>query len=532
MRDELIDRIQELAKFYKAVYTGKDQDWILLDYRKNETKEQKKQRKRITKTRTKHVCNQIENIYDRLRVIDKSVIRIDNSKVANYASEKALEERAFAYTKYYNLVDANAHVIFGERNGEPYFNIAESKDIISYSYDWDEMDHIAVKESDESHFIYTPREVSHWTTYKPIEEATQEESPIDGNIYYVTRFETSTCHAFRLGIHKDLETGFSSMVGILEAASELFYTLIWDGSELDLIKATHGIIRTWAYAEPCRHNYMQEGRHHSCDGGIIKCAGEIVSNCNACNGKGLKIPTTSQDIIYFQEPTDASNTISLDKMIHTQTISNSILEMRREDLEMHESKILRTVFNSNQVTRKDITKTATEAKIDQEGIVSALGAVGNKTSELFMWMCACLCDYYEVPDNERLSFHGYNMDFSLDTIESLLDQRIKAISANVPKHVIDVIDYAILKKQHIDNPRYIDNINTWEKFRPFSDKDTNERLAMITLLPQDDPKRMLYYNFAEIKQEIIEEYGDSFYDFGYEKQKSLIYQKVTPKVEN
>lgn len=52
--------VTDEAKFNKAMYTGLGQKEWLLNYRKEETKEQKDQRERITRTKTKHICRKIE----------------------------------------------------------------------------------------------------------------------------------------------------------------------------------------------------------------------------------------------------------------------------------------------------------------------------------------------------------------------------------------------------------------------------------------------------------------------------------------
>lgn len=520
--ESIVDKIQGLATFYKSIYTGKNQESILLNYRKNENDKQKAQRKRITRTRTKHVCNQIENIYDKLRIIDKAVIRIDSEEISDYVHKYDLQDKAYSFAKYFNIIDSNAHLIFGEKEGEPYFTVVESKQFVSYKYDYDELIELGIKDSEDNIIIYRKDRID--TLSRDKREEGSERVKYNDKDYWATSESVDMCYAFRLGFKKDIETNFNSTVGVLDPASELFRSLIWEGSELDIIKATHGIIRTWAYARTCNHRNMVEGQLHSCEDGWMKCQGEIKGKCQSCNGTGMRLPSSSQDVIFFEEPLGNYNdTVPLDKMVHQQTIDNSLLQLRREELEQLESKIIRSVFNSNQVTQRDLVKTATEVKIDQEGVVSALGALGQKVSETFIWMCKCLATHYNVPEKEQLFYHGYSMDFNLDTVSSLVEQRKMAVEANVPKHVVDVIDFAILKKQHNDNPAYLNKLSVWEKFRPFADKELNEKLAIVALLPVDAPKRLLYYHFNEVKTEVLEKHGDKFYQMDYKQQKKAIF---------
>lgn len=520
--DTRVDRIQKLATFYTALYTGKGQEDILLNYRQSENDIQKKQRKRLTKTRTKHVIGNIENVFDKLRVIDKATINIKDERLLREIRERDIEDKAFEYVKYYNLTDPNAFIVFGQEEDDYAFKIVKSSQIKDYQYDYDKLKYLWVKSGKKDFVEYLPNAVNHY--YKEKREGL-ETVTIDEDIYYKESTATPFPFAFRLGYLKDVETEFSTAIGLLEKASELFYTLIWDGSELDIIKATHGVIRTWAYAEKCTHNYMKEGLHYSCDSGQIKHNGTIEKTCGVCNGTGLKIPTSSQDIIYFGEPRGSYNdSVPLDKMVHQLTIDDSILTMRREDLEMLEAKIIKTVFNSNYITQNEITKTATEIRIDQEGVVSALGAMGSHVSKLFIWKTRCIANYIKASAVDI--FHGFSMNFSLDTVESLLEDRKRAIEAGAPKYVIEVIDYAIMKKQHIDNPNYIDRLVVWEQFKPFSDVETNEKLAMIAMLPQEHPKRQLYFYFREVKRQVEESIGDKFYTMKFDKQRELIYQTL------
>lgn len=520
--DTRADRIQKLAKFYTALYTGKGQEDILLNYRRSENDIQKKQRQRLTKTRTKHVIGNIENVFDKLRVIDKATINIKDDKLAKEILDNDVEDKAFEYVKYYNLTDPNAFIVFGEEDDNYTFKIVKSNQIKDYQYDYDKLKFLWVKSGKKDFVEYLPNEVNYY--YKEKREGL-EAVTIDDDIFYKESTKTAFPYAFRLGYLKDVETDFATAVGLLEKASELFYTLIWDGSELDIIKATHGVIRTWAYAEKCTHNYTKEGLHYSCDSGYIKHNGVIEKSCAVCNGTGLKIPTSSQDIIYFGEPRGNYNdSVPLDKMVHQLTIDDSILTMRREDLELLEAKIIKTVFNSNYITQNEITKTATEVRIDQEGVVSALGAMGNHVSSLFVWKARCIASYINASAEDI--FHGFSMNFSLDTVDSLLNDRKTAIEAGAPKYVIDVIDYSIMKKQHIDNPNFIDRLNVWEQFRPFADKGDNERMGIIAMLPQNHPKRQLYYYFGEVKTEILDKYGDKFYEMKHDKRRELIYQTL------
>ena len=60
---KVIDKTIKDADIQRRLYSGKDLDKILFDYRKRETEPQKEQRKRITIGRSKHLIRQIEKSY-------------------------------------------------------------------------------------------------------------------------------------------------------------------------------------------------------------------------------------------------------------------------------------------------------------------------------------------------------------------------------------------------------------------------------------------------------------------------------------
>jgi len=98
------------AKYQKAIYTGKEQDYILYEYRKAESDNQKKQRSRISITRTKHKGRQIENTINQLEVMDKPAIKVlhENPEIVasldSFIQKNNIKTLAFDYVKYYGAM--------------------------------------------------------------------------------------------------------------------------------------------------------------------------------------------------------------------------------------------------------------------------------------------------------------------------------------------------------------------------------------------------------------------------------------------
>lgn len=518
----------EDAKFYHAIYSGKDQKDIVNKYRLLESKKQQNQRDRVTISRTKHVSKQIERCFNHLRTLDKSAKVIeggkDAQKLKDYVYENNIEKIAFEYVSYYNLTDANAFLICNVDEFENIvFSPVKSTNVVDYKIVNDNLVFLIVERQNtvnkkvyKSYSMFTQNEVinlEHEATGKLISDQTKT---IKGNRFYVTKVSTKHCYAFRLGYTKNVETDFETCNTILDSASELYKALIWEGSELDVIKLTHGIIQKFAYAQRCNYTFQDDNGFRACSDGRL----DDNSTCPKCKGTGLKIHHSSQDIVFLEEPLDNESRIPLDQQIHVEYIPDSILEYRTNEIENLETKIVKTVFSSNYLTKSEVAVTATEKRIDQQGLYSALGQMGVHVSDCFIWMCETIID---INDWKEIDVsHGYSLDFKLDTVETLIDLRTKASQAGVPIEVIHVIDYAIQSKQHIDNPKAIERIAFWEQFRPFTDKTENEKMQILAGLRPKDPIKILWSYFGYIKQQVIGIHEDAFYSFKFEKQKQII----------
>lgn len=512
------NKIVSDAEMYLAFYSGENQDKILNKYRSLETDGQKKQRARVSIARTKHVVSQVENIIDQLQTLDTPAIFIGvknevNEELTELSYNLNINQRAFEFVKYYNLVDANAFVVFSEDEfGEPTFDIIESKDVFGFKIKNDRVEYLTVKVSTEKYRIYL--------TDKVIDV----NRSISGTVTIEAEYPTKLNYAFHLGINKDGNTNFSTYKSILEPASEQLKSLVWDGSEYDVIKLLHGIVKEYRYVSRCNNVVNNDEGIASCYEGNLYRNNEIVGQCNVCNGTGKIGHTSSQDVIELPLPMNGNEEmISLDKLHHTIYLPESLFEAKKNDIKDTENQIIRTVFNSNSLKQEDVVRTATELAIDFKGVYSQWYKVGFKVSETYIWMIECLAAFSGIENVEV--YHGYTMDVNLEDLQSLLSQREKAVVSGVGFEVIQALDRAIIKKQNMDNPNFIKRYETWETFRPFRDKTPNEKVAIIALLPENNNERILYTFWEAIKTEVLIS-NPNFYEMEREKQRELISNEI------
>lgn len=533
------DSVTKEAEFNKAMYTGEGQKEILLSYRKNELKEQKDQRERITISRTKHICRKIENIYDELKILDRAAVNItkdEDGKLDKKIYELNIENLSFELVKYYNLIDSNAFVVFGVNDYQDIeFKVITSNMVYDYYINSGQLKFLIIKiEEGSGSKKVTNYRMYHETGVIDFKEGKSNEIETikaDDKLFTVEKYDHGVIYAFQLGWKKNPSTEFKTCSSLIEGASELFKSLIWEGSELDVTKACHGIVKTFAFASTCTNVVEVEGARIECNDGKIG-----LTDCPKCKGSGLNIHTSNQDIVYFPLPHQGQEiTVSLDKMIHTEHVSPEILNLRQKDIKELEAEIVKTCFNSNFTSKSDVAKTATENLIDLKGMYSALGNLGKQVSECFIWMASCIANSLGMKD-VQIS-HGYALNLKLEDMDALIDQRNRAVDAGVPMEVIKVIDFAIMKKQHVDNPTYLNEFSIWEQFRPLSDKSQEERTSLITAMEESHPTRVLYTYFPQIKKQILSESNtdkegnNNFYKLDYSKQKELIDKTVNDLIE-
>jgi len=436
------------ANLYYQFYTGKNDFELLTSYRLSETDIQKQQRNRITIRRCKPVCHQIEHTLDKLQTLDKAVTNIsiegkdkESTRLETlnkYIYENNISQQAFDFVKHYNLIDANAFLVFGENEfKEPEFKVIESKNVFDFRIKNDKVDYLIIENGTKEH-------IRKYMIY--LQGAVYDVS-VNGSIVDIQETKTKICYACHLGYILDSETNFKTFKSILSSAEPFLKQLLWDGSEYDIIKALHGIIKQFVYAKDCNFNASTDDGHVRCVEGQLFNGDIHKGVCSSCKGSGLRIHTSSQDIIYLPEPM-GTDFLTLDKLTHTEFIPDSILEARKKDIYELEDKIVRTVFNSNINTKEESQKTAYEVKTENSGLIAQFQKLGNKVSDVFIWMVECVASVQGI---EKVKvFHGFSMDLNLDTLDSLFAQRSEAIKAGVSNEVIMSIDTAILKKQHME----------------------------------------------------------------------------------
>ena len=535
--NKVLEKTTKDADIQRKLYTGKDLDKILFDYRKRETDSQKEQRKRITIGRSKHIIRQIENVIDQLDIMDKPSINVihDNETISenllSYIYNNNIAKLAFDWCKYYNLVDANTWIVCRQIEDEVIFEEVNAYNL----YD------LKVQNGAFKYVIFRfERKVAEQTVYdfelyhnegllvftNKAGKTRDQETQMHGE-FIVTEYQYKRMFCFPCGYQRDADNQFKTFVSLLDPASELFKGLIWQGSDMDTELAAHGVIQKYAYAQKCNWTYQNEESSTECHHGFLFKDGiNTNTKCSNCGGTGLVTHTTSQDIITFPLPNEGEQVpLKLSDLSHTVFMPETVFSFKKQYVKELEVAIMQTIFNNSvTLTQSEIQVTATEKVIDLQGIYSTLNKYGQHVSDMFIWMMECYSELNGIEGAEFL--HGYTLNMKLENVETLSETRKKLIDANAPIEVIKAYDLAILRKQHLDSPQFINRFSVWEQYRPFNDKSDVIAMQILSGLPNINRSKILYNFWGRIRRNIETVHGDKFFEYKDERRKELINAEV------
>ena len=535
-------RTVDLAVFYKQIMTGNCQDKYVLQYKPRETDEQKIQRLSIYNSRTQFVSNKVYSIIDRLRRVDNVV---DNMYYMDSEEKPEEVERYFMdfhnnqsfndyihdTTIYYNFYDPNAWIgidFMKGRDGKTYPFPVEyhSEQVYHYEIINNKVTYFIARQKVDGLDVFTML-APDWSIIVR-QKATDVSGQIEiKDVEYDIEVRSTVSKqtpVFQVGYLRDAETDRKTFVGILEAAEKPYKRLINDGIEYDLSKALHGFLQKYQYGNVCSYFEETEDGNNTCIDGIMSITNK---HCDKCQGTGLVMHRSTQDIILMKYPDDKSEHIPLKDMVYYVEIPIELMKIQKENINDDIEEILSAIFNSQlpeMVGVQGGAKTATENMLSFDNIQNVLYKCGNNISRVYKNMAMQVAIYMDS-DEKLIIDHAFPTDLQLETLDMLLGQRDKAVKAGVPYAIIENIDAKILVKQSQGNSDNVQWVQTWEKFRPWKDITENERSFIIAEMSPQDKLRVRFVYYDEIKRNIENDYP-KFYVFDNKEQEKLIDQYV------
>jgi hypothetical protein len=561
--------------------TGEGQDELIISYKPNETGAQKKQRIRITNTKTSYISGKVFQQFKEIQRADQNVDNIEFVK-DNQSNNQAKEYLDTVSWDFYNGLSVNDYVHdfcrrmnFYDPNSflvEEFFYDEDgliraaplelySKNVVDYHYNYGKLDYVVGRwqvkcmEGNKEYkgFKYCIYGKDYSVVLKeigvdgkctriPLDEFTDgverdyivmEDPSGKKKVWLEEVYETMSGEvpAIQAGYIRDPQTQWQTFLGVLESARNVFLDMINSKSEYDLHKALHGFIQKYAFVDRCTFTTSTDkGARDVCDGGKLKLSG---AECPKCKGTGVDVHTTVQDVIYVAKPQDKSQMIELDKLVHYVEIPKHIIDGHKEDLKDQEREVSLSIFNANVFDRSEIAVTATEKRLNLQSVYNVYSEFCKMSlARVYPFIIEQLARYNEMQEDLVVSYHC-PQDYRMESIYELLEQRDLAAKAGVPFEVIQAFDLQLMQKQHQDDPVYIDQAVTMDRFRPFRGKSKDEVIMIISMLPAMHPKRILWLFFDEIFEEIFNNpgYGNLFIKWKFEDQKQVVDQMVSEIIE-
>ncbi len=550
------DRTVTVANWCYQMMTGNDQKEILVTYKVRETDKQMQQRIRITNSRTQYVSNKVMKMFNEVHRCDdvtesityeKEQNKLDalNAALSKWTEGKHLQNYLDGRFRDLVFYDPNAYVVVEFVNDDPVnklptvypFEVA-AKEVYDHKYVNGVLNYIIsqhetkfTEKANPTKKVVGMRYTMYAAGYSIVMQHIPKEAEIgeipegfsettfkvrrkDNDQYFDERFlfniyETKSprCPAIRAGYMDDPETGFRTKVSPMYPSKEIMTDLIWNKSEYDLSKALHGFYQKFAYVSKCE----------TCHGeGLVD---EV--KCTSCKGTGKQSHTTVQDIVEITLPDSFDSTIPpLANFVHYATIPEHLINKQKEDYQTDQRDVFNAIFGSNVLDRTEIAETATAKHYDWRAVNNTLSEYADHRSEAFKFFVKQTASVLMADDGLTVQ-HSYPSDFKLESVEELIDQRSSAVGASVPMAIISHIDLSILAKQHRDDPEFIKKYKARERFRPMRDKSKDERAVLMSMLPPNDPERVLYIYFERIMDDVFDE-NENFADMDFKKQKDIV----------
>lgn len=574
------------AEFWKQVVTGVNQDEHVLDFRPSETEQQKKVRLNAYNPLTPYLVEKVKTIYseaDRSNKVrpKESFGEASEDKIERFHRLKNQFHGEQNTLQYLNknfldrvIVDQNSYEVIEYKTNQDgiidvvYPKYYESKDVVDDNYFNGWLQYVVVRDKitvnkkgkAEERFSFTLHAPDYKLKGRLVDDSDDEKPEVyeNGNLSRGYFINIETDKNKKVVLFFEYIATFSKRVpairydltrcpefkqineSVLRPAKGIFLDNIQKKSNFDTILKAHGIYRTFARVPRC--DYQNKDTGQRCKNGRMT-TGET---CPACEGTGLtKVHNTDLDLITFpiENDIDPKERINLQDMVYTENVNPELINLYEDQVDKSETRISLALFNTNIFDRKELLAgTATEIRAQFKNVNNKLYKYEVAKSRILKFINEQVAIYSDIED------YQYNVivpsDFDLETIDDLLTIREKAQTSGAPTHFINEIDRKILAMEFEDEPETAEEIQAFEKFKPFNDISENERISIVSLLPENDPTRTRYLYYSEIVNEIknsielnymegedLKSTDLKFYQLPYEIQK-LIFEYYSLKYQS
>lgn len=564
------DRTNEVARYWTSMVTGTYQEEYIVSYKQRETEGQKEQRIHLYNPRTKDVAGSSIAIFDKVdnadpiaetvlfpndsEQLNKSKVSDIDINISKFKDGESLKKWLSENYQNFNATDPNAWAIFTYYmdNGviKTTADIMPSSSIIDFSYEFGDLQYLVTKEEKQvasrkggsittidCYYIYTKDVIYIYEELKDVMydygDAVKVKVSGKNEAFMSSEYQNlgDRVPAIRLGYNPDVFTNNKTFVSMLDKSEFLFKELINRKSEFDLSLALHTFLQKFQIAEPCDFNDPEEKDH--CDGGTMSRSG---ATCTKCKGTGLKIHTTSQDIILVKAPTAESAQegqpfVGLQDRVHYPSLPFDIVNKQDELIDKYAKLVGVSIFGVDISERENPNVTATAISNYYDSINHVLSAYAYGKSAIYRFAVEQISinKGYGLP----VVRYEYSDQFDILTLQEMFTMLKSAKESGAAYSTIQAMQDDITAKQNQGNPLVIEAVRIREQFKPFKGLSADERKMHLAALSEYDRNKIAYlYNdliFDRIQASID---ISNFLMMPYDKQLELVNDQVAVIVDD
>lgn len=530
----------DLAIKYKAYFTGDNQEDMVVTYKPAETDEQETQRVRLFNSITPHLCGSIMDTYGAVNSVKPLVNKLawtdtkDDKKIQTLNDVIREFYEGDNVNKYLGnnfrrqvFYDPNAFLVVGfesfvnDKKIYPFPIEIPASGVFDFDYKNGVLDYVIA----ETHIdIIKDDKVVQGSRFRIYSENYVLElkeigdTPEEGEVVIMDKLKKSfifkeyftgskRCQAKRVGYLMDPATDFKTCVSPLFKADKILRDAINTKSELDLAKALHGFIQKFVYSEPCGHMVKDGVSTDRCEGGYM-----IIANteCEKCHGSGVKEHTTVQDIVRIKLDKDPAMRMDLSKYSYFQEIPVHMIQQLDADIEKAEAKAKKAVFNSDAFSRNAVRTTATEENYDNQYVDRELSIFGDAMVSMAEFIVTQSAIYNDIDTGFQYTYK-LPSKFAPVSLHNRIKEREEAVTAQLPKDLIQAMDYGIAQDIFADNQISLSRYEFKRRYRPFNSLDDTEVQIILADLPSTHPDKILWIYFDQIVMDLEMMKGEALY---------------------
>lgn len=546
-------RTIELAKLYRQLITGEDQESLLIQFVRREDAEMFAQRKALTQSITPAVAEAIMNPFFRVGRLDnvKRIIDYPNGQAdserrvaeiqdifSTFYGEESLEKYLATNFVQLTFTDPNAWIVVDFDSFNPNFEKAKpyplefsSNQAVDFLIRNNKTEYLIIKKAITKgkkegfqYIMYLKNDILQYT------EWLEETAPVDMVVwtpannaskrYIFNHFKPKggEVQAFRVGYKRDILTDKETFVNPFQAAIPYFKKTIKAVSELDLTSALHVFPQKLQYVEPC-------GGHgdDTCNGGLNMSG----SKCKSCQGTGIQLIKTAQDMLTLPMPDlkkTGGNYMKLEDIMIYKSPPVELLKFQDEYIEKLESKAIKAVYNSDILSKKSIAQTATERIENKDELYNTLQPFAEWFSSAWKKSARLIAAFTDNSPGLRL-VHEFPSDFKFKSVNEMIDDLKLAKNSGASAFVIQQIEKDIAAKLYADDEQAFNKFIVKTRFTTFLGKTESERLFIMSTGRARKEDEVLWSHsdiiFDELELEV-----PGFFRFTYEKQLPYVEKKV------